>query len=235
MRVLLTNDDGYLAPGLRALAEAVSALGLQGAIVAPSAQMSGASRSRRGGPAAWARAEPVAGIPVIHVAGTPAACVLFALTSGVLPRFDLCLSGINAGENLGAALTVSGTYGAVLEAASYGVPGVALSREFGGPWNEPLTWDWSWVAGAARRTLETLLAERDGWFTANVNLSGTDRGADPARTRVSRTHYYTDRYDLARAGIVSTIGYPAAVLDPDDDIRAFGEEKRTSVTLFPRA
>jgi 5'/3'-nucleotidase SurE len=236
MRVLITNDDGYRAPGLRALAECVRALGWEATVVAPSTPMSGASRSRRSGiPAEWAWAEPIAGIPTIHLRSTPAACVVFALTSGVLPPADLCLSGVNAGENLGGAITVSGTYGAVLEAGSRGVPGIALSREFGGPWTEPETWDWSWVPDAAARTLPPLLAAPTGWFTANVNLSGTDRGTDPVYTRVSRTLYYTDTYDVARGGIVSVIDYRPEELAPDDDIQAFGEQKRTSITLFPRA
>lgn len=236
MRVLITNDDGYRAPGLRALAESVSALGWEATVVAPSGPMSGASRSRRSGvPAEWAWGEPIAGIPAIHLRSTPAACVIFALTSGVVPPPDLCLSGVNAGENLGGALTVSGTYGAVLEAASHGVPGIALSREFGGPWTEPESWDWSWVSEAVARILPPLLAAPEGWFTANVNLSGTDQGADPAYTRVSRALYYTDTYDVARRGIESVIGYRPEDLAPDDDIEAFGEQKRTSITLFPPA
>ncbi|HJQ46738.1 MAG TPA: 5'/3'-nucleotidase SurE [Amycolatopsis sp.] len=234
MHVLITNDDGYRAPGLRALAESVRELGWAATVVAPRAPMSGASRSRRSGvPAKWAWAEPTAGIPTIELDSTPAACVVFALTSGVLPPPDLCLSGVNAGENLGAALTVSGTYGAVLEAGSRGVPGIALSREFGGPWAEPEGWDWSWVAGATAPVLTQLLARRSRWFTANVNLSGTDRGTDPEFTRVSRTLYYTDTYETDR--IVSVIGYRPGELAPDDDIQVFGEQKRTSITLFPPA
>lgn len=234
MRVLITNDDGYDAPGLSALAESVRELGLEGTVVAPRAPSSGASRSRRSGvPAAWAWDDPVGGMPTIRLDSTPAACVIFALTSGVVPPFELCLSGVNAGENLGGALTVSGTYGAVLEAAARGVRGIALSREFGGPWTESRTWDWTWVAGAVTRTLTPLLAAPAGWFTANVNISGTDRGTDPAYTRVSRALYYTDTYDMARNSIVSTIAYRAEDLAPDDDIQAFGQEKRTSITLFP--
>jgi 5'/3'-nucleotidase SurE len=236
MHVLITNDDGYRAPGLRALAESVSGLGLSATIVAPSGPMSGASRSRRSGvPAPWAWAEPIAGIPTIHLQSTPAACVVFALTSGLLPPPDLCLSGVNAGENLGAALTVSGTYGAVLEAASRGVPGIALSRGFAGPWTEPENWDWSWIADATARVVSPLLATPATWFTANVNLSATDQGVDPAYTRVSRVLYYTDTYDLTRGGIHTVIGYRSEDLAPDDDIHAFGEQKRTSITLLPRA
>ena len=233
MHILLTNDDGYRAPGMRALAQTVRALGWDATIVAPSVQMSGASRSRRSGvKAEWAWAEPTAGVPTIRLDSTPAACVVFGLTSGVVPPPDLCLSGVNAGENVGAALTVSGTYGAVLEAASRGVPGIAFSREYGGPWAEPEGWDWSWVAGAATPILTRLVEDRSRWFTANVNLSGTDQGSDPGYTRVSRQLYSTDIYQVDR--IVSTIGYRADELAPDDDLQVFGEEKRTSITLFPR-
>ncbi|APE34368.1 hypothetical protein BOX37_10850 [Nocardia mangyaensis] len=235
MHLLITNDDGYRAPGLRALAESARALGVDATVVAPSAPMSGAGQSRRSGVAAdWAWAEPVAGIPTIQVNSTPAACVVFALTSGLVAPVDLCLSGVNAGENLGATLNVSGTYGAVREAAARGVPGIAFSREFGGPWAEPEGWDWTWVPDATSRILATLLAARTGWFTANVNLSGTDRGADPAYTRISRALYYTDTYDLARGIIRSSIGYRLEDLAPDDDITAFAEHKRTSITLVRR-
>lgn len=235
MRLLITNDDGYRAPGLRALAESVRALGLDATIVAPSAPMSGAGQSRRSGVAAeWAWAEPIAGIPAVQVAATPAACVVFALTSGLLEPVDLCLSGVNAGENLGGTLNVSGTFGAVQEAAARGVPGIAVSREFGGPWAEPEGWDWSWVAGASARVLAPLLAARAGWWLANVNLSETDRGTDPAFTRVSRALYYTDTYDLTRGIIRSAIGYRAGELAPDDDITAFAEHRRTSITLLRR-
>ncbi|MGY0500240.1 5'/3'-nucleotidase SurE [Nocardia sp. FBN12] len=236
MHLLITNDDGYRAPGLLALAEAVRALGIDATVVAPSGPMSGASQSRRSGVAMnWEWAAPTAGIPTLHVGSTPAACVVFALTSGIVAPVDLCLSGVNAGENIGATLNVSGTFGAVQEAGARGVPGIAFSREFGGPWAEPGNWDWSWVPAATTGVLSTLLAERASWFAANVNLSGTDRGADPAYTRVSRARYYTDIFDLDRSAILSTIGYRAEDLDPGDDIYAFAEQKRTSITLVPRA
>ncbi|MFC9871862.1 5'/3'-nucleotidase SurE [Nocardia salmonicida] len=236
MHLLITNDDGFRAPGLLALAEAVRALGIDATVVAPSGPMSGASQSRRSGVATeWEWAAPTAGIPTIHVGSTPAACVVFALTSGVIAPVDLCLSGVNAGENIGATLNVSGTYGAVQEAGARGVPGIALSREFGGQWNEPHAWDWSWVPEATAGVLTTLLAARSDWFTANVNLCGTDRGADPAYTRVSRALYYTDVFDVASGAILSTIGYRAEDLAPDDDIHAFAEQRRTSITLVRRA
>ncbi|MFE7718216.1 5'/3'-nucleotidase SurE [Nocardia rhizosphaerihabitans] len=232
MHLLITNDDGYRAPGLLALAAAVRMLGLPATIVAPSVPMSGAGQSRRSGvPFEWAWAEPLAGIPAIHLGSTPSACVVFALTAGVVPPVDLALSGVNAGENLGATLGVSGTFGAVAEAAARGIPGVALSREFGGAWTTPETWDWSWVADASAKVLTTLLAARSSWLTANVNLSGTDRGTDPAYTRLSRELYYTDGYDAGTGAIESRIGYRAEHLAPDDDITAFAEQRRTSITL----
>ena len=68
------------------------------------------------------------GTDVYHLEATPAACVVFAAKSGILPPFDLCLSGVNAGENLGSGLTISGTFGAALEAADMGMRSIALSR-----------------------------------------------------------------------------------------------------------
>jgi 5'-nucleotidase len=235
--VLVTNDDGYDAPGLRALLQAIDLLGFSATVVAPLTQMSGASRSRRGNVAApWTRGEPIDGHPVIRVASTPAACVIFALTSKIVAPVDLCLSGVNAGPNLGAGLTASGTYGAVLEAAAFGVRGVALSRAFGatdGATGGAASWDWSWVPAAAARALEPVLLSRSKWLTANINLPDQGGSAPPAFTNLSRASYYRDVYDAKAGVIVSEAGgYAPQAIEREDDIHAFAEQQRTSITLF---
>jgi 5'/3'-nucleotidase SurE len=231
--VLVTNDDGYDAPGLRALLEAVDTLGFSATVVAPLTPMSGASRSRVSNVAApWTWGEPIGGHTVIRVASTPAACVIFALTAKIVAPADLCLSGVNAGPNLGAGLTASGTYGAVLEAAAFGVRGAALSRAFGPP-GGAASWDWSWVPDAAARALERLLSTRADWLTANINLPDHGGSAPPAFAKLSRASYYREVYDTDAGMIRSEAGgYPPQAIANEDDIHTFAEQQRTSITLF---
>ncbi len=121
--LILTNDDGWDAPGLAALARAAKGLG-QCHVVAPIGPISGCGhRVTTHAPIAVAR--PKEGC--VSVAGTPADCVRLALHH-LVPRPTWVLSGINAGGNLGTDVHYSGTVAAVREAAIHGVPGIALSH-----------------------------------------------------------------------------------------------------------
>ncbi len=233
MRVLITNDDGYRAPGIRALVDAIATLGWQGTVVAPAEPMTGASRSRMSNvPFEWTKGENIGACEVYYVGSTPAACVIFALTSGILEQFDMCLSGINAGENLGAGLTVSGTLGAALEAAAYKVKGVALSRQYESYGSNPETWDWSWVPSAAVAAIDGLMEQHDPWQVANINLPNTPQNLMPIYTCVSQESYFQDIYDPSTLRIVSKVGYAADKLQRDDDISVFAELSRISTTLL---
>ncbi|MCU5784116.1 stationary-phase survival protein SurE [Alcanivorax balearicus MACL04] len=127
-RILLTNDDGIDAPGLK-VAEAIAAeLAEEVWVVAPEHDQSGVGQS-------ISLHSP---LRVYHhgerryaVSGTPADCVLFAMTEWLeeTPP-DLVLSGVNCGANLSDSVMYSGTVGAVLAAAHLGLPGVALSQAF---------------------------------------------------------------------------------------------------------
>src|SRR5580692_3841180 len=122
-RVLLTNDDGYQAAGLRALAEELRAMA-DVSIVAPSWERSGAAQSltlrqpivcHATGENEWA------------IDGTPADCVIVALHKLLKEPPDLVISGINHGANLGENVYYSGTVGAAREAVIHHVPGLAIS------------------------------------------------------------------------------------------------------------
>ena len=131
-QILLTNDDGIQSPGLWAAAEALSEIGFVN-VTAPRDQYSGAGRSL-----------PITtdGIikpqemevngktwQVYSIGGTPAQTVLHAVLEIIPEKPVLVVSGINYGENLGTGVTVSGTVGAALEAASMGLPALAVSLE----------------------------------------------------------------------------------------------------------
>jgi 5'-nucleotidase len=129
--ILLTNDDGYDAPGLRALAEALADFA-EVSIVAPSSEKSGAAQS-------LTLRQPIVAQQVSErdwsVDGTPADCVIVALHKLLLQRPDLVISGINFGANLGENVYYSGTVGAAREAALHHLPAFAISlcsKERGG-------------------------------------------------------------------------------------------------------
>lgn len=130
--ILLTNDDGILSPGLWSAAQALSALGFVH-VVAPREQWSGAGRSLPNSSDGIIAPKLVTinqvDWTVYSVGGTPAQSVLHALLEILPVRPDLVVSGINYGENIGSGVTISGTVGAALEAASAGIPSMAVSLE----------------------------------------------------------------------------------------------------------
>ena len=126
MRILLTNDDGYHAPGLKVLEEIARALSDDIWVVAPADEQSGAGHS-------LTLTRPIRvrqhGERRFAVAGTPTDAVMMALArlmEGARP--DLILSGVNRGANLAEDVTYSGTVSAAMEGALAGVRAIALSQ-----------------------------------------------------------------------------------------------------------
>jgi 5'-nucleotidase len=140
MRILVTNDDGYLAPGIQALARAVRPLGeLQ--VVAPDREQSATSHSLTlHYPLRVRRVDD----DVQVVDGTPTDCVMLAVGELLAERPDFVLSGINHGANLGDDVLYSGTVAAAMEATILGIRAVAISHvgkdhDGIGDWAEVLT------------------------------------------------------------------------------------------------
>ena len=123
MRILVSNDDGYLAPGIAALAAAMRPLG-DVTVVAPEQNSSGASNSLTlNRPlTVWQAAD---GTTVVN--GTPSDCVHVALTGLLDHRPDLIVSGINNGQNMGDDTIYSGTVAAAMEGYLFGIPAIAFS------------------------------------------------------------------------------------------------------------
>lgn len=123
MHILLSNDDGCRAPGLRALKDAVQALGPV-TVVAPDRNRSGASNSLTlHDPIRMHQDEP----DVWCVNGTPTDCVHIGITGLLDEEPDLVVSGINAGANLGDDVLYSGTVAAAMEGRFLGLPAIAVS------------------------------------------------------------------------------------------------------------
>lgn len=126
-RILVTNDDGIRAPGILALARAMTALG-EVTVVAPADNQSGKGHSLTILEPIFVDKVTLEGIPTAYSAtATPASCVKIALGSLMGSKPDLVVSGINRGQNLGRVAYVSGTVGAAREAALQGIPAIAIS------------------------------------------------------------------------------------------------------------
>lgn len=125
MHILISNDDGYRAPGIHALAKAMSRFG-RVTIVAPENNHSGASNSLSLNRPLTV--EHVAGDNMYVVAGTPSDCVHVALTGLLEDKPDLVVSGINCGANMADDTMYSGTVAAAIEGYLFGVPSIAFSQ-----------------------------------------------------------------------------------------------------------
>jgi len=132
MRILLTNDDGILAPGLVAMRRELSRLG-EVTIVAPTTPQSAIGHAISvSQPLFCQEIEVAEGIRGYSVDGRPADCVKLAvleLMRSAPP--ELVVSGVNHGENVGINVLYSGTVAAAIEGAFYGLPAVAVSLAFG--------------------------------------------------------------------------------------------------------
>jgi len=126
MHILLTNDDGIFAPGLKALANAAIARGHQVSISAPSQQCSANSQHITLSSPIMAKEIPWENAKAYAIDGTPADCVRIA-PALIDEKIDFCISGINKGENAGACVYYSGTVSAAREAAMLYMPAIAVS------------------------------------------------------------------------------------------------------------
>ncbi len=130
MRILATNDDGIMAPGLAALRRALDPLG-DVTVVAPMGPQSAVGHSISLNQPIWCHhIEMAGGVKGHGVEGSPADCVKLALLELMKAgKPDLVVSGVNLGANIGINILYSGTVAAAIEAAFCGIPAVAVSLE----------------------------------------------------------------------------------------------------------
>lgn len=241
--ILFTNDDGIASPGLWVVVEAFYDVG-DVLVVAPREQQSGMARSM-----------PVASEGRIHedqrlingemntvyaVDGTPAQSV----QHGVIELADrlpsLVVSGINYGENCGNGVTISGTVGAALEAASLGIPALAVSQQT--PRDLHLTYssdvDFSAAAYFARK-FGMWLIENDTPDDVDVLKLDVPLSATPETpwkvTRLSRRRVYwptrPERVALSDVGRMGyRFNYDPAQAEPDSDVYVVLHEGQVSLT-----
>jgi 5'-nucleotidase len=123
MRILVTNDDGYLAPGIQVLSDAARALGTVH-VIAPDREQSATSHSLTLHHPLRVR-DAAEGVQVVD--GTPTDCVVLGLGELLPEKPDFVMSGVNHGANLGDDVLYSGTVAAAMEATILGIPALAIS------------------------------------------------------------------------------------------------------------
>lgn len=164
MKILISNDDGYLAPGILALASALRSYA-EITVVAPDSNRSGASNALTlDRPLSVSRAEN----GFYFVNGTPSDCVHIALTALMKEPPDLVVSGINQGQNMGDDTLYSGTVAAATEAYLFGIPAIAFSQVDKG---------WGKLADAAKVAADMVLRGFPSLakpFLLNVNIPNLD-------------------------------------------------------------
>jgi len=131
MRILLSNDDGILAPGLAAMREALLELGEVGVVAPASVQSAAGHGITVSGPLAVRRVHVQGSFFGYAVEGRPADCVKLAITHLMEVAPDLVVSGINDGANVATNVLYSGTVAAAAEGALLGFPAIAVSMERG--------------------------------------------------------------------------------------------------------
>lgn len=125
--ITVTNDDGYSAPGILALAQAMQTIG-EVNVAAPGTNQSASGHKKTlFQDIEYHRTTIGDGIPTLAVYGSPADCIAVAALGLMERKPNIVVSGINRGENMGQDLTYSGTVTAALEAAINGTPAVAVS------------------------------------------------------------------------------------------------------------
>jgi 5'-nucleotidase len=125
--ILITNDDGITAPGIRSLVEAVKHLG-KVVVVAPDKPQSGMGHAVTiGTPLRMNKVELFEGVESWQTSGTPVDCVKLAVDKVLHQKPDICLSGINHGANHSINVLYSGTMSAAMEAAIEGIPSIGFS------------------------------------------------------------------------------------------------------------
>ena len=160
MHFLLSNDDGYQAPGLSALADSLADLG-KVTVVAPDRDRSGASNSLTLDAPLYVNQDHRG---YHYVNGTPTDCVHLAITGLLNEEPDMVISGINSGANLGDDVLYSGTVAAAMEGRYLGCPAIAFSLAGESPFNYDAS------VSAANKIIRSLMEKPLEDILLNINI-----------------------------------------------------------------
>ncbi|MFI5933140.1 5'/3'-nucleotidase SurE [Actinoplanes sp. NPDC051494] len=246
-RILITNDDGIDAPGIRWLARAVARQGFDVVVAAPLTEASGSSAAmtaveQHGKIVVQPRELPgVKNVPAYGVAASPAFIVLLALRDAFGAPPQIVLSGINRGANAGAAVIHSGTVGATLTASHAGLHGMAVSLDVLNPANgtaasggqaiadlekaDDEKRHWTSAAELAVKLLPTLTHTPPG-TVLNVNVPDLHVDGIRGLRRASLARFGQVQMSIAEAGegfVRTAVQAADEPLEPGTDLAALAE------------
>ena len=207
MKILITNDDGVDTLGIRLLAQWAKKLG-EVTVVAPKVEQSAKSHAIELIKPIEIKEVPfIDGVKAYSLDSTPADCVRFAVLS-LQEQFDLVLSGINRGVNLGADVVYSGTIGAVFEAIRMGIPAIAFSSFPDG--QEAAT---KYLGEVYEYLIQNDLFAQNPIY--NVNIPNEAKGI---RMTYQGSQYYSDAFIKIEGteNLYRQDGEPIADVCPDD-------------------
>jgi 5'-nucleotidase len=225
LRILVTNDDGYQAPGISTVTEALAELpDVRVTVVAPATNQSGTGGKTTNG--------TVSALPGPHrtagghaataVVGFPADAVNYALdTMHVTP--DVVVSGINQGQNLGAVSAISGTVGAAKRAAEKGIPAIAVSQGLGADPQYDV---------AARLTIDWIEAHRDALAGHHATVGVVNLNVPTCTTGALRGVRQVPLAPTAD-GAVAAADCASTVTTITDDVAAFRNGFASVTQLTP--
>jgi 5'-nucleotidase len=228
--VMVTNDDGVGAPGIDTLVEALrKEKNTKVVVVAPATNQSGTGGKTTPGALTTAAATTASGYQATAVQGYPADTVTAALDQ-LKVKPNVVMSGINAGQNLGTVVDLSGTIGAARAAATRGIPALALGQGLGDAPQFPSAAKLAvaWLAdhrAALAKKPKTPLTTIDAINVPNCP-SGKPRGVKHVQTATTSDN-----------AVLATVDCSAAVTNPTTDIEAFnaGWAAEAPVSVTPAA
>ena len=207
MRILLTNDDGINAPGILTLAKWAQSLG-EVTVVAPKIEQSGKSHGIEiVRPMEIKKVDFPLDTPAYAVDSTPADCVRYAV-KGLGLTFDLVISGINRGYNVGEDIMYSGTVGAIFEANAMGIPAMAFSTHPNG---------FEDAAAHLDRVYQFIVTHK---LFEKHNLYNINIPANPKSIRVTRQGgpYYKDNFVSKGGDMYLQEGYSVFTATGDETL-----------------
>ena len=238
-KILVTNDDGIHSRGIKAAVEALQGLG-DLYVVAPMFQRSASGRAMTIHRPLRAKRVKMEGTKAAYALdGMPVDCVIFAMAR--FGKFDLAISGINLGENMSTEITVSGTASAAIEAATQGIPGIAISLEVNREkhkFGEGEEIDFSiakhFLRKIATAVLENSLPKGVDMLNVNVPYDASEK-TKIAFTRLAKRMYkpsIEERVDPKGNPYYWIVGTqcPEEELEPGTDMYAVKVERKVSVT-----
>jgi len=216
LRVLVSNDDGYASPGIDAVVRALTALpNTQVVVAAPADNQSGSGSKTSTGEPQVSKVSTASGYPATAVVGYPADAVNWALNGGIGELPALVVTGVNAGQNLGAiGNTLSGTIGAARAAAAKNIPALASSTAL----SDAVDYDLaaSYVATWVQQHRADLLAGKligKELILQSLNVPVCTAGALRAQVQVPMS--------ASNEGAIADQDCTSTLENPPDDITAF--------------